>query len=540
MPIAVEQSLTNTVAGTSIALSSWTPQANELLLVWVCAKTKTLTPSVSGNGLTWVQIGPTGTSNSDNETWLFHAQGASPSAGAVTVTLTGNADNAAVIGVRLSGAATGGTNGSEAVEATNTAFGNDTNLKCSVTTLTADAVVMGLGSHSNDSYSLQGSETAIAQNLTSGSGGARLQCSIVYIAASTTGSYQLGADGSLGSSGPWAAIVASIKPAASGYDDLVASQSTFTLTGQSATLLYGRNATANQSTFALTGQSASLLYGRSIAANQSAFTLTGQNTAFLRGYVVDAVQASFALSGNTASLIADRIVIGDQGSTTLTGQTAVLRYGRFIAASQSTFAITGQDVSFLRGYVVGAAQASFALSGSDVSFIYDRVIQAVSAVYTLTGIDVNLTYSESGSYGILADLGSVALTGQNAGMIVARLLTADQSSVALAGQNVPLLHGRKIAAIQASYALAGQSIGLLTHRRIDADQSSIIATWSTTLFLRTWLIVASQDTFTLIGQTVTLTYSGITLTPAHRTYVIDAENRIYVINSENRTYLIEV
>lgn len=221
MAIAVEQILTGVGATSSIVLSSWTPQSNELCLVFVMGRTVYNGASVSGNGLTWVQAVNSDAGGTAGSTKIFRAQGSSPSAGAITVTLTDNADNAAVIAVRISGTATGGTNGSAAVEASATATGNDTNCKVSVTTLTANAIVIGLGSHSNDTYSLQAGETSVSLNLTSGSGGGRLKSSIVYKPAATAGAYTIGANGSLGSSGTWAVAAVSIAPAGTTYNQNV-------------------------------------------------------------------------------------------------------------------------------------------------------------------------------------------------------------------------------------------------------------------------------------------------------------------------------
>lgn len=216
MAIAISGSpIEATVTTGNITLASWTPGSNELVLVFVMTRTKTLSPSVSGNGLTFVQVAQTSTALSDGRTTIFRAMGSSPSTGAITITLTGNVDVASAIAVRLSGVDTGGTNGSAACEAsnTNTPASADTNFQVSVTTLTANAWVMGLGAHSNDTYTLQANENAVGTtNLTAGSGGGRLQSSVVYKTTTSTGSVTLGANGSLGSTGTWAAAAVAIKP----------------------------------------------------------------------------------------------------------------------------------------------------------------------------------------------------------------------------------------------------------------------------------------------------------------------------------------
>jgi len=104
MAIAVVQTLTaSTVSGTSITFSSWTPAANELLLVAVALRDETIAPSVAGNGLTWVSVANVDNVQNQCGINLFRALGASPSAGAITITLTGNSNPASAVAFRLSG-----------------------------------------------------------------------------------------------------------------------------------------------------------------------------------------------------------------------------------------------------------------------------------------------------------------------------------------------------------------------------------------------------------------------------------------------------
>src|SRR4030067_2494583 len=90
MAIAVVQTLTaSTVSGTSITFSSWTPAANELLLVAVALRDETIAPSVAGNGLTWVSVCHVENVTNQGGINLFRALGASPSAGGRHITPTG-------------------------------------------------------------------------------------------------------------------------------------------------------------------------------------------------------------------------------------------------------------------------------------------------------------------------------------------------------------------------------------------------------------------------------------------------------------------
>lgn len=110
-------------AASSFTTASITPSANKLILLSVTARrgdsTQPVAPTVTGNGLTWVEIAEIywdTTSTSRKSTFLFRAMGASPSSGAVTMdfgTQSINLPNWIVD--EITGMDTSGTNGSGAI-----------------------------------------------------------------------------------------------------------------------------------------------------------------------------------------------------------------------------------------------------------------------------------------------------------------------------------------------------------------------------------------------------------------------------------------
>lgn len=112
------------VAGSSYSTASITPGSNRLVLVEVSTRTNASvtpnTPTLSGNGLTWVQIGSSvdwdtgGTSR--KRTSLFRSMGASPSTGALTFDFAGQSQTHCAWTVdECTGMDTSGTNGSGAI-----------------------------------------------------------------------------------------------------------------------------------------------------------------------------------------------------------------------------------------------------------------------------------------------------------------------------------------------------------------------------------------------------------------------------------------
>ena len=109
--------------GTSFSSSSISPSSNALVLLSVSSRTGISTdpniPTVTGNGLTWVQVATLvfdTTSSSRRRLTVFRAMGASPSNGAVTVDFAGQTQTDYSYAVDQStGTDTTGTNGSGAI-----------------------------------------------------------------------------------------------------------------------------------------------------------------------------------------------------------------------------------------------------------------------------------------------------------------------------------------------------------------------------------------------------------------------------------------
>lgn len=108
---------------TSIVSDSITPAANTLLLATVAQRTNITAdpnaPTLTGNGLTWVQVNTVvydDSSASRKRVSVFRAMGASPSSGAVTADFAGQSHTDATISIdEFSGIDTSGTNGSGAI-----------------------------------------------------------------------------------------------------------------------------------------------------------------------------------------------------------------------------------------------------------------------------------------------------------------------------------------------------------------------------------------------------------------------------------------
>lgn len=214
MAIALEQTVTGLDTGSSITLTSWTPGSNELCLLFIAQRNEALAPSVSGNGLTWVEVANIDNTQGQNGVSVWRAMGASPTTGSITVTNVSGFDVA--VACRFSGVDTGGTNGSAAVEASGTAAGpavDDDDAQVSVTTVTDNAWAVAALTHRSATFTTPGGQTTVSINNTNGSAGNTTTCSVVRKTITPAGSATLGGANSLSAATDWCGIAVSVKPA---------------------------------------------------------------------------------------------------------------------------------------------------------------------------------------------------------------------------------------------------------------------------------------------------------------------------------------
>lgn len=156
----------NTVDATSFTTASITPTANSLVLLALAyTKTPPAVPTITGNGLTWVNV----TSVSYNsiaapgiQIAVFRAMGASPSAGTVAISFGGATQlGCAWSFAEFAGVDQTGTNGSGAV------VQSATNATDS-TTATLTVTLSAFGSSNNVTYGAYGAQAAAVQGVGTG------------------------------------------------------------------------------------------------------------------------------------------------------------------------------------------------------------------------------------------------------------------------------------------------------------------------------------------------------------------------------------
>jgi hypothetical protein len=296
-------------------------------------------------------------------------------------------------------------------------------------------------------------------------------------------------------------------------------QGSYSLTGQSTGLLRSRMFPLTQGAFALTGKPVGLLRGLRIFPVAGSYSLTGQIVLLKQGKVIAITQGSYALSGIALAFLRTRIMPVAQGSFSLNGQSVLLERSRIMALTQGSYALSGQVVALLRGKLIALQQGSLVLSGQAVNLLRGRVIQIPNGSFILTGEVVRLLISHR----IVVTQGSFSLIGESVGLIYTPIgsfiLSANRGLFTLTGQATGLLAGHRLVVGEGAFALAGQNIALERGKQMIIEQGSYGMTGRSTALLRGSRLPAGQGAFNLIGQSV-LMHRDARMLITHGAYVL--------------------
>ena len=345
MAIATQQTVTGTAtAANSVAPSSWTPSANDLILVWVACRSGVKASSVSGNGITFTKvIEDLETPQNQCTLSLWRGMSASPSTGAITASLSGTANAAVIQAHRISGAITTGTNGADAIGASAIANtgATDTNApSVTLTTTAANSRCYGGATHRSQVYSAGSGETAISLNITAGTAGDTTSLSTEYQDVASASSVTI--NGSLVSATDWiqgAVEILAAPTVITGDAALTQGADTLSATGTvdiagSASLTQGADTSSGAGAVAIVG-SASLTQGAdTLLANGGlpailgdAALTQGADTLSATGTVDIAGSASLTQGADTSSGAGAVAIVGSasltQGADTLTSDGSV-------------------------------------------------------------------------------------------------------------------------------------------------------------------------------------------------------------------------
>lgn len=167
------------------------------------------------------------------------------------------------------------------------------------------------------------------------------------------------------------------------------------------------------------------------------------------------------------------------GTNTITATNGVSVWGAAwgpqafsIAADVDSYALTGQATTPLHARKLTAEAGTLGITGTAASPEHGRLVDAGVSSYALTGQDASLVLSGGGSFSIVANPDSYAVTGDTASPLHARKVDAAPDSYAITGVTAALKHGWKVAAAAGSMAITGSDAAVRKDWRISAAAGS--------------------------------------------------------------------
>lgn len=231
---------------------------------------------------------------------------------------------------------------------------------------------------------------------------------------------------------------------------------------------------AASTSFSYTGQAATLALARSFNAEAGTLSYTGQDAELIKTAApkeINAEAGTFSYTGQAATLARSLNVNAEVGSFTYTGQDATLSRTWAFNAEAGTFTYTGQNADLMRAYGFNAEAGTFSYTGQDATLLY------------------------SPAMGISADAGSFSITGQDATLAQTRSFNAEAGAFTYAGQAATLTQNRNINAAVGSFDYIGQQATLNRSYSFDAQAGSFTYTGEPTSFNQNYALNAEAGAF---------------------------------------------
>ena len=256
--------------------------------------------------------------------------------------------------------------------------------------------------------------------------------------------------------------------------------------------------------FSLSGQSTALAYGRKLGVGTGSFGLTGQAVDLVApagAAQIDIDPGSFGLTGQSVDLIADRKIEAGTGSFGLTGKSIDLKVDRVIDIDPGSFALTGQSTNLTKTNVLDLGTGSFALVGLGVDLESMRLINVDSGSFVLTGQSVDVLVG----YSVVIDPGVFNLSGQSVDLLApSKILDVGTGSFVLTGQSTNLTKTNVLDVGLGLFNLVGLGVDLESMRLINIDPGVFNLSGSSISLISTRILASASGVFSLTGQSVDL------------------------------------
>lgn len=280
---------------------------------------------------------------------------------------------------------------------------------------------------------------------------------------------------------------------------LTAASTSYSFTGNAATLKRGLKLIADATSYAFTGNAATLRKGYKLTADAGSFALTGNAASLRAAYKLTAAATSYAFTGNAVGLAKGARLTADVGSFAFAGNAATLRRTYRLTAAATSYAFTGNTTGLRKGSRLVADAGSYSFTGNATTLQRRITITAASGAFSLTGTANSLRWGHR----ITADAGAYAFTGNAVTFPRTYKLTAAATSYVFTGNAANLVHGilgnYTLSANAGVFSYTGNNVDLRYNRRLPADPAGFVFDGNAAAFRRGYAMPADTGVYVWTG-----------------------------------------
>lgn len=190
------------------------------------------------------------------------------------------------------------------------------------------------------------------------------------------------------------------------------------------------------------------------------------------------------------------------GAFAVTGVDAGLLYGAPVAitAEAGSFAITGQDATIVENSTVLAETGTVSVSGVDANLLVTRLLSASRRIFVIVGNNAALPYNRS----IIGSAGSVSITGIAAQLIGGAVLPSQTGVFSVTRNPASVTTTRILTAAGRSFSILGISATLRPARRLTADKGTVAVTGIAANWTYIPIVKFDAGSFTISGKSAQL------------------------------------
>lgn len=252
---------------------------------------------------------------------------------------------------------------------------------------------------------------------------------------------------------------------------LVAEQGNYAVSGQDAVLQYSGNILypGPLPHLALLGG-----FGGNVGQSETGtYAVSGQDASLFVGYRLIANAGFYVVTGQPALFDVSASRAGDPAPLPHIGLLLAPSVGAYtLTADPGIYTITGSDG--LADFEMSSATTTYTISGQDANLLTARILTAETGAYAISGQDAEFQIGAPDRV-MAADFGLYQITGSDAALVPAYALACEQGFYPVLGQAANLVYGVAVSysmlAEYGDYQVTGQDVALVAGDPVLAAES---------------------------------------------------------------------